>query len=64
MCGVCRVFSVDVGGGSVMLPLCTLYPVLYTVYHCISLYSDLFIKLACRRRYTKSYVIGKGGITM
>ena len=32
VCCVCRVFSVDVGGGSVMLSLCTLYSVLYSVY--------------------------------
>ena len=32
VCCVCRVFSMDVGGGSVMLPLCTLYCILYTLY--------------------------------
>ena len=35
VCCVYRVFSMDVGGGSVMLPLCTLYSVLYSVYRCI-----------------------------
>ena len=30
LCLLC--LSVDVGGGSVMLPLCTLYSVLYSVY--------------------------------
>ena len=36
VCCVCRVFSVDVGGGSLMLPLCTLYSVLYSVYSLLS----------------------------